>query len=77
MSKILNMGLYTHRTARASLQMANVQCVKLQDESFDWLVGLVFFLGWTEVKAPFTHFQKFSTKVKDKTFGGRFFHHRI
>jgi hypothetical protein len=34
------------------LQLANVLCVKLQGESFDWLGGLVFLLGWTEAKAP-------------------------
>jgi hypothetical protein len=25
---------------------------ELQDESLDWLVGLVFLLGWIEVEAP-------------------------
>jgi hypothetical protein len=34
------------------LQLANVQYVKLQDESFYWLVVLGFLMVWIEVEAP-------------------------
>jgi hypothetical protein len=59
------------------LQLANVWYVELQDESFNWLVGLNFPLGWTEVEATMHSFPINFKQKLDEIFGGLFSYHRM
>jgi hypothetical protein len=57
------------------LQLTSVQCVKLQDRSFDWLVGLVFLMGWIEDEAPLHSFPTNFELKSDRMFSGMFCYH--
>lgn len=57
--------------------VGHVWCVKLQEESFERLVGLVFLLDGIEFEFPLHTFQtNFELKL-DNNFGGLFWKHRM
>jgi hypothetical protein len=67
----------THDIASMVLQVASVQCVKLQVKSLEWLMDLVFLLRWLESDDPLHSFETNSEPKSDKIFNGTFCYHRI